>query len=119
MVWVFAKLTADMMNLSQWPLSQRSMLTDKVNDIAAWHDDDFGDSYLLVGCENGTALFKMRLMECPCTWGKWPRPRWPTYGGHQEVITITPMSWWARCAPKFGFDGAASLRTNHSPQDGF
>lgn len=63
--------TVDMMNLSHVAfVPNDAMLTDKVNDIAAWHDDDFGDSYLLVGCENGTALFKMAPDGMPLYMGK-------------------------------------------------
>ena len=61
----------DMLNLSQVAFVPNDlMLTEKVNDIAVWHDEDFGDSYLLVGCENGTALFKMTLDGMPLYMGK-------------------------------------------------
>ena len=63
--------TVDMMNLSDVAfVPNEAMLTEKVNDIAAWHDEAFGDSYLLVGCENGTALFKMTLDGMPLYMGK-------------------------------------------------
>jgi len=46
------------------------MLTNKLNDIASWHDDVMDESYLLVGCENGTAFFKMLPGARPIYMGK-------------------------------------------------
>lgn len=52
------------------PLSD--MLTTKVNDIAMWYDEAYADTYLLVGCENGTAFFKMLPGARPIFMGKMP-----------------------------------------------
>ena len=63
--------TVDMLNFSQVAfVPNERMLTGKVNDSAVWHDEPFGDSYLLVGCENGTALFKMTPDGMPLYMGK-------------------------------------------------
>ena len=48
------------------------MLTNKVNDIASWHDADHGQSYVLVGCENGTAFFRLLPGARPMFMGKLP-----------------------------------------------
>lgn len=61
----------DMLNLSEVAFVPNDlMLTEKVNDIAAWYDEVFNESYLLVGCENGTALFKMMTDGMPVYMGK-------------------------------------------------
>jgi choice-of-anchor B domain-containing protein len=36
-----------------------AMMTEKVNDIGYWWDDEFGQGYLLEGCQNGTAFLKV------------------------------------------------------------
>lgn len=48
------------------------MLTEKVNDIASWYDEEEDITYLLVGCENGTALFRMLPGARPIFMGKLP-----------------------------------------------
>ena len=61
----------DMVNMAPVAfVSNDFMLTEKVNDIEVWHDEAYGESYLLVGCENGTALFKMMPDGTPVYMGK-------------------------------------------------
>ena len=47
------------------------MLTEKVNDIASWYDEEEDITYLLVG-GNGTALFRMLPGARPIFMGKLP-----------------------------------------------
>lgn len=53
-------------------IPKADMLTEKVNDIASWYDGEEGITYLLVGCENGTALFRMLPGARPIFMGKLP-----------------------------------------------
>ena len=48
------------------------MLADKTNDIASWYDEEEGQTYLMVGCNNGTALFRMLPGGRPLFMGKMP-----------------------------------------------
>ena len=40
-------------------VSLMEMGANQVNDIAAWHDQEMEDEYLLVGCDNGLACFRL------------------------------------------------------------
>ena len=53
-------------------VSNDRMLTAKVNDLASWYDEEYQESYVLVGCENGTAFFKMLPGGVPVYMGKLP-----------------------------------------------
>ena len=53
-------------------IPKEDMLTQKVNDIASWYDAQEDMTYLLVGCENGTALFRMLPGARPIFMGKVP-----------------------------------------------
>ena len=53
-------------------IPKADMLTEKVNDIASWYDEEEDITYLLVGCENGTALFRMLPGARPIFMGKLP-----------------------------------------------
>ena len=46
------------------------MLTERVNDIASWYDEVEEVTYLLVGCENGTALLRLLPGRGPFSWAK-------------------------------------------------
>ena len=48
------------------------MLTERVNDIASWYDEVEEVTYLLVGCENGTALLRLLPGARPIFMGKMP-----------------------------------------------
>ena len=50
------------------PLSE--MLAEKVNDIASWHDEEEGQTYVLAGCDNGTAFYRMLPGGRPMYMGK-------------------------------------------------
>ena len=53
-------------------LSVPSMYAEHVNDIASWFDEVTMESYLLVGCDNGTALVKLLPGGQPMYMGKLP-----------------------------------------------
>lgn len=53
-------------------LSASSMLAEHVNDIGLWLDEETLESYLLVGCDNGTAFVKMLPGGQPMYMGKLP-----------------------------------------------
>lgn len=52
------------------PLTE--MLADKANDIAYWHDEEEGETYVLAGCDNGTAMYRMLPGGRPMYMGKLP-----------------------------------------------
>lgn len=53
-------------------LSASSMFAEHVNDIGLWLDEETLESYLLVGCDNGTAFVKMLPGGQPMYMGKLP-----------------------------------------------
>lgn len=53
-------------------LSASSMFAEHVNDIGHWLDEETLESYLLVGCDNGTAFVKMLPGGQPMYMGKLP-----------------------------------------------
>lgn len=63
-------LSSNMEAVAFIPVSD--MLTSKVNDIACWHDAQEETTYLLVGCENGTAIFRLLPGARPIFMGKLP-----------------------------------------------
>jgi len=63
-------LSSNMEAVAFIPISD--MLTTKVNDIASWRDEEEETTYLLVGCENGTAIFRMLPGARPIFMGKLP-----------------------------------------------
>ena len=52
------------------PLSE--MLAEKTNDIASWYDAQEGQTYVLVGCDNGTVFYRMLPGGRPMHMGKLP-----------------------------------------------
>jgi hypothetical protein len=54
-------------------LSASDMFAEHVNDIGLWLDEETLESYLLVGCDNGTAFVKMLPGVNPCTWASCPQ----------------------------------------------
>lgn len=52
------------------PISE--MLAAKVNDVASWYDDQEDQTYILVGCDNGTALYRLLPGSRPIYMGKLP-----------------------------------------------
>lgn len=52
------------------PLAE--MLAEKVNDIASWYDHEQGQSYILAGCDNGTAIYRVLPGGRPMYMGKLP-----------------------------------------------
>ena len=75
------------------------MLTNKLNDIASWHDDVMDESYLLVGCENGTAFFKMLPGARPIYMGKWPTAKREQHCGETSKSSTTTPTWSAKRRP--------------------
>jgi choice-of-anchor B domain-containing protein len=48
------------------------MLANKVNDLASWYDAQEDQTYLLAGCDNGTAFYKLLPGARPIYMGKLP-----------------------------------------------
>lgn len=48
------------------------MLANKVNDLASWYDAEQDKSYVLVGCDNGTAFYRLLPGGKPMFMGKLP-----------------------------------------------
>ena len=63
-----------------------------VNDMASWFDETEQVTYLLVGCDNGTAFVRLLPGGSPCTWASCRRPRFPAFGVTSRSCMTTP-SW--------------------------
>lgn len=68
------------------------MLANTANDLASWYDEEEDQTYLLVGCDNGTAFFKMLPGARPLYMGKLPPSRSRVCGATSKSFTTTRTS---------------------------
>ena len=74
-VWSQAQVDPDWTGVQMEEVAFVSLMemgANQVNDIAAWHDQEMGDEYLLVGCDNGLACFRLLPGAIPAYMGKLP-----------------------------------------------
>jgi choice-of-anchor B domain-containing protein len=62
------------------------MLANTANDLASWYDEEEDQTYLLVGCDNGTAFFKMLPGARPLYMGKLPTQSVPSLWRDIKVV---------------------------------